>query len=877
MESFTRISTGRLFAERYEILYRIGSGGSGEVFAAFDRVAGRRAALKLLFPKGEHGDRMLERVRRELRIVQRLTHPGIVRIHDLGLYDGVLFVVMDLLEGETLASRVQRERALSNSDAVAITRGILDALRSAHEQNVIHRDIKPQNVFLTSRGDPANVVLLDFGLAFRPGDARLTATGGILGTPEYMAPEQARGEDRVGPAADLYSVGIVLWEMLAGQPPFRGDSPLSTLEAHTSVPLPSPRANLPSAPSWLRDLVSWMLEKDPQHRPSSAAAVLGFLDERQRPSRAGRYLRWIRRHLAGSLLTRATLTGVCVIAAVAAIGAAGAFLRLPVEVHLRKNTLASTSPGGHVVHAVEFPLAVADVVPLEPEFWLRREHLALLGYNPELRNSFPRDYPVGLARFDAWTGRTEPFVFASTTKEWENGLWQPFAGYDAVYRGAGLAVTPWKNARGRQILVALYRHQKEHPTKLVFFDSAGWVGAEIDHPGTIRFPSTVIPGARGGEPLMVFTGQNNLLGQRRVLIGVASPSGQGFSSIAMPPGRAAGEGQPAFYSFLPASAMAGGALQMEDENVVFTASDGSRVMFDGSTGLPLDRQQRGGQTAPQWLASRERLLLLLDQAARTNAMTPAAQQAATLVHFAESTSPLDPTLFGVALARAAELYRSVGDTGRALALTQRALAAEPSIPGHQRLLIDLLRREGRWDEARRLTLDADPQALLQPEVLRDLFIAALIENDTETARALLPDVRRQTRIPMTYGRFCKALLHLHEGQPGDALDVLEEDTYRASLPDFAFLRALALASLPTPRPDKAREALAVAEAGKGQGETFPFVQLRAYLARSDGTEGPGEELVTQALARQHRAATSEPIACYFVPWAEALAEGRAHP
>lgn len=872
VEAFTWLRPGHVFAGRYEVLGVLGCGGTGQVFRAHDRVAGCKAALKILFPRGGGQGHALERLRRELRILRELHHPGIVRVHDLGFEGGLLYLAMELLEGETLHDRIRDRGKLDRAEALRVLRGVLQAVSAAHRAGVVHRDIKPQNVFLT-RDEPPRVVVLDFGLARKQGEATLTATEGVLGTPEYCAPEQARGEVPVGAAADVYSIGVVLWEMLSGAPPFRGHSPLATLEAQTRQPLPSPRAHLGAVPGWLRDLVAWMLDKSPQLRPASAEEVVAVLDGARRVPRPRRWRRWFGRdHPSGGPRARAIAVGVVATALLLA-GAAALAWRAPGRVVANDRAVEVSNVFGESRHVVRLPRRVADVMPADPEAAWPRSHLVQLGGPTGSRKAFPPEYPVGLARLDTWTGALEPFVF-EPAQRWENGLFQAREGFDAVFRGTGLAQTPWHGEAGRPVLLAIYRHEKHYPTQLLFFEGTGRLRSWVDHPGTVREPYVDVPGDRSEDALMAFTAQNNRLGQRRVVFAVKGPELQVGRAVTVPPEREAGAAAPAFYTFLSVPSTAAGAIARQGDRLVFTASEGIRVPLDARTGVPQAAAHRGGQSPSGWLRSQHELIGLLERAHRATRARGRAeleQVAAALSDYASEQFGRSRAQRGVALARSAELFRWAGETSRAAGLVERALEIEPTIPGHHRLLVDLLRREGRWPEARERVLAADSDALLMPEVLRDLFIAALIEGDTETARRLVLETRGFHPIPLTYGRYCRALLELHEGRPAEALSVLEEDAYLASLPGFAFLRALALSQLPEPRPSAARRALSVAEEGRGGGHVLPFAPLRARLAALDGGLAPTPAELQAALERQRWAARGDPVARYFLDWAERLA------
>ena len=251
----------------YEVVRLLGAGGMGVVYEARDTRLERRVALKFLPPEVGRDDDAKERFLREARAASALAHPSVCTIHDLGeTEDGRLYIVMALYEGETLKERLRRG-ALPPAEALEIVRHLTRGLRRAHEAGIVHRDIKPANVFLTETGRP---VLLDFGVAKVAGGAELTRKGSTLGTPAYMAPEQARGR-AADARSDLWSLGAVFYEMLTGRRPFGGDDPQTAIYAilnEEPEPLPD------RVPEELRSIVSRLLTKDPGGRFPDAADVL---------------------------------------------------------------------------------------------------------------------------------------------------------------------------------------------------------------------------------------------------------------------------------------------------------------------------------------------------------------------------------------------------------------------------------------------------------------------------------------------------------------------------------------------------------------------------------------------------------------------------
>jgi eukaryotic-like serine/threonine-protein kinase len=252
---------------RYRMGALLGIGGMGEVWGAQDLLLDRAVAVKVLGGALAGDGRAAERLRREARAAARLDHPNIARVLDLGEHDGRPYLVMELLEGESLAARIDRAGPMPPAEAARIVAAVADALEAAHQAGVVHRDVKPGNVFLTSTGV---VKVLDFGIASAAGDAALT-TGDLIGTAAYLAPERALGQ-RATPAADIYALGVVLYELLAGHRPFEAGSEVELAMAHVNADPPSLRQAAPSTPGSLVAACHNALAKDPSARPASATA-----------------------------------------------------------------------------------------------------------------------------------------------------------------------------------------------------------------------------------------------------------------------------------------------------------------------------------------------------------------------------------------------------------------------------------------------------------------------------------------------------------------------------------------------------------------------------------------------------------------------------
>jgi len=264
---------GTTIAGRYNIEAVIGEGGMATVYKAHHRLVDRPCAIKVMSRDFADNEVVKERFRREARAAQKLAHPNIIEIFDQGdLEDGSLYLVMELLEGETLAERIAQGKP-DLRDALPIGVQIARALARAHDLEVIHRDLKPDNVFLVgAAGGPVTVKLLDFGIARSTRDTRLTGAGEVFGTPQYMAPERIVSID-AGPAADLYALGIILFEMTTGTLPFDARDVPGFFVQHLKVPPPPLRSKDPGLPEALERLVLELLEKDPERRPVDARQV----------------------------------------------------------------------------------------------------------------------------------------------------------------------------------------------------------------------------------------------------------------------------------------------------------------------------------------------------------------------------------------------------------------------------------------------------------------------------------------------------------------------------------------------------------------------------------------------------------------------------
>jgi serine/threonine protein kinase len=250
----------------YVLEERIGVGGMGVVYRAVHSLIAKRVAIKVLRADVVKDGRDIDRLLEEAKTVSSINHRGIINIFGAGmLEDGRRYLVMELLEGESLEAKMLREGQIASAEAVTILEEVLSALAAAHSANVVHRDLKPANVFLAKESGKTYVKLLDFGLA-RRSQADVTR---IAGTPDYISPEHARGRP-AGPPADLYGFGVLCFTMLTGQLPFAGKTPMEVMEKHVHSPPPVPHEVNPTIPKALSELILKLLSKEPGQRPEAA-------------------------------------------------------------------------------------------------------------------------------------------------------------------------------------------------------------------------------------------------------------------------------------------------------------------------------------------------------------------------------------------------------------------------------------------------------------------------------------------------------------------------------------------------------------------------------------------------------------------------------
>jgi beta-lactam-binding protein with PASTA domain len=274
----------QVFGDRYEVEGRIGAGGMAEVWRGHDRVLNRTVAIKTLLPQFASDASFVDRFRREAQAAARLNHPGIVSVYDSGTDGDTPYIVMEFIEGRTLADYLASGKTIPPMESAKIAQDIAEALAVAHAQGVIHRDIKPANVMVTRDG---KLLVMDFGIArLISGPETAPQTSAVLGTASYLSPEQAQGQP-VDARTDIYALGVVLYEMLTGRPPFTGDSPMAIAYKQVNATPPAPSSANPDVPPELDAVVMRALSKNPANRYQSGKE---FADDLERARTGGQVL-----------------------------------------------------------------------------------------------------------------------------------------------------------------------------------------------------------------------------------------------------------------------------------------------------------------------------------------------------------------------------------------------------------------------------------------------------------------------------------------------------------------------------------------------------------------------------------------------------------
>ncbi len=262
----------------WAIYKELGRGGMGRVYLAQEELTGRRGAVKVLASELAQEVGFLQRFQREIEALSKLEHPNIVRFYESGFENGLYFYVMEYVEGQNLEQILEEQKKISWQEVIDISLQVCTALKHAHDHGVIHRDLKPSNLLRTASGV---VKLSDFGIAKIFAGGHLTATGGIVGTAEYISPEQAAGKP-ANKRSDLYSFGVLLYTLLTGRTPFVGPSHLDLLHKHRYAQFDAPRKYVPEIPHELDEIICQLLEKDPAKRPPDALVLGKQIDSMRR-------------------------------------------------------------------------------------------------------------------------------------------------------------------------------------------------------------------------------------------------------------------------------------------------------------------------------------------------------------------------------------------------------------------------------------------------------------------------------------------------------------------------------------------------------------------------------------------------------------------
>src|SRR5438874_1313682 len=268
------LEPGAVLAQRYEILEILGEGGMGAVYKAMDRELSRPVALKVIRPDLAGNQAILDRFKQELLLAREVTHKNVIRIYDLGEAEGMKFITMEYVEGEDLRTLIHEQTKLAPEEAVEIMQQVCRALEAAHSVGIIHRDLKPQNIMRDKSG---RILVMDFGLARTLEGDGMTQTGALVGTMDYMSPEQALGKD-LDQRSDLFTLGLIFYELLTGKMPYKADSVVASLLKRTqerAVPVSSHDATIPKA---LSNVVSKCMEPDINLRYQNAGEVLADLE-----------------------------------------------------------------------------------------------------------------------------------------------------------------------------------------------------------------------------------------------------------------------------------------------------------------------------------------------------------------------------------------------------------------------------------------------------------------------------------------------------------------------------------------------------------------------------------------------------------------------
>jgi len=272
------LTTGSTFAGRYQIIDELGKGGMGKVYRVLDKKLNEEVALKLIKPEISSDKKTVERFSNELKISRKIIHKNIARMFDLNEEKGTHYITMEYVRGEDLKRLIRKIGQLGAGQAIPIAKQICEGLEEAHRLGVVHRDLKPQNVMVDEDG---NARIMDFGIARSPESKGITGAGVMIGTPEYMSPEQVEGKE-TDQRSDIYSLGIILYEMVTGRVPFEGDTPFTVGVKHKSEPPKDPKELNSQIPEDLSRVILKCLEKDKEQRYQSASEARSELENSER-------------------------------------------------------------------------------------------------------------------------------------------------------------------------------------------------------------------------------------------------------------------------------------------------------------------------------------------------------------------------------------------------------------------------------------------------------------------------------------------------------------------------------------------------------------------------------------------------------------------
>src|SRR5215470_4101001 len=357
-----KFGPGDAFGGRYTIVEEVGAGGMGQVYKALDRTLGRTVALKLVRPGIAAQADAVQRFRRELALAQEVTHPNVCRVYDLGEVEGILYISMEYVDGQSLDDLIHSMGHLSARQTITLGRQMCAGLQAVHERAIVHRDLKPGNVMVDRAG---HALVMDFGMAYQPGTEKLTAVGAVLGTLAYLSPEHARGYP-TDARSDIYAVGIILYEMLTGRRPPGDNGPLPLALRDASERCPPPSQFMPEVPAVLDAIVLRCLEREPARRFASAREVeqeltraaeglYSSLTQTSLPVAPPARTRW--RKIAARTAIAATILGLTVVATIRCPTPVPSVAIIPFAYEGGKNT-------SHL--AVIIPAAMAEMIRASP-------------------------------------------------------------------------------------------------------------------------------------------------------------------------------------------------------------------------------------------------------------------------------------------------------------------------------------------------------------------------------------------------------------------------------------------------------------------------------------------------------------------------------